>query len=95
MEISINSPKTVKEFHTGTGSVPTEMSPGGDKSLADQATPSSTASCLSDELDTAEAETETPRSFTPDSSVDNGEGPGRNKLLSLSGLWTEKSEKVC
>ena len=71
MEININSPKTIQRgFDIGTPSASTAMGLRGDDSTADQGTLSSTASSLSHGLDTAEAETEMPRSITPESSVE-------------------------
>ena len=94
IEISINSPKTIKrEWKTGTSDMPSAMSQGADESAADQEMLSSTASSRPDSLDSA-AETEIPRSLTPDSSVESENSPSRRTILNLSGLWTEQSEKV-
>lgn len=95
MEININPPGMIKrDSDTGTSSMPTATGQSVDESTADQGALSSTASSLSDRLDTAEAETETPRSLTPESSVEGEDSPSRKKILSLSGLWTQRNEKV-
>ena len=94
MEISINSPETIKmEADTGTPSIPIAKSEGADESPADQG--SSTASSPSNKLKTPEAETEIEmQSLTTESSVGNEYSLRSEKILILSGLWTEQSEKV-
>ena len=96
MEISINSPKTIKmEADTGTPGIPIAKSEGMVESAPDQGPFSSTASSPSNRLNTPEAETEIEmRSLTPESSVGNEDRPSSEKILSLSALWTEQSEKV-
>ncbi len=95
MEININSPRTImREVETGASDTPTSMSQGVDESALDQELLSSTASSLSSRLDTGEADTGIPRSLTPESSVEGEKSPSREKMTSLSGLWTEQSEKV-
>lgn len=97
MEISINSPKTIRtERDTDTSTMPTAMVQRTDDPIAHQETRSSTASSLSGRLDAAEAgtETRTPRSLTPDSTVESEGSPGCKKIPSSSELWTEQSEKV-
>ena len=97
IEISINSPKTMKmEPDSGTSDVPTRMALGLDESTPNQGTSSFTASSPSNTVDTAKAETEieTPRSLTPLSSGEEGDSPSRKKALGLSELWTDQSEKV-
>ena len=96
MELSINSPKTIKlETDTCTSSVPTAMAREEDEAASGQETFSSTASSPSEGLDTAVVETLTPRSMTPDSSIANEDISSRKKIRKdLSTLWTEHSEKV-
>ena len=60
------------------------------ESATDQGALSSTVSSLSDTLDM----TESPRSLTLESSVESEDSPSRKKILNLSELWTEQSEKV-
>lgn len=74
--------------------MPIATGQSGHEFATDQAPLSSTASSPSDKLGTAEAETESPGSLTPESSVASEDGRSRQKLLSLSGLWTEQSEKA-
>lgn len=96
IEISITSSKTMRmESDMGTPSIPVVKDQGTDEPTADQGTISSTASSPSTMLVLAEAETviETPRSLTPESSVDNQDSPNNDKI-SLTALWTEQSEKV-
>ena len=97
IEISINSPKTMRmESDTGTPSLPVEKDQVTDEPTADLGTISSTASSPSTMLVMAEAgtEIETPRSLTPESSVENQDSPSHDKILDLTALWTEQSEKV-
>ena len=95
MEISIDSPKTIeKETDASTSSVPAAMGQPAEEPTAEQGALSPSASSLSDTYDTADAGTETPRSLTPGSSVANEDDPSRKYILSLSGLWTEHSERV-
>ena len=92
MEININSPRTImREVETDASDTPTSMSQGVDEAAIDQESLSSTAFSPSSRVDTEESETEMPRSLTPESSVENEKSPTRP---SLSGLWTEQSEKV-
>ena len=95
MELSINSPKTIKvEPDTCTSGVPFAMAQEEDGTASGQGTFSSTASSPSDGPDTA-VETVTPRSMTPDSSVESEEISSRKKIRKdLSALWTEQTEKV-
>ena len=58
--------------------------------VTDQGALSSTGSSVSDTLDM----TESPRSLTPESNVESEASPSRRKILNLSELWTEQSEKV-
>ncbi|CAD6573480.1 MAG: geranylgeranyl pyrophosphate synthetase [Alectoria sarmentosa] len=97
MEISINSPKTIRtERDTDTSTMPTAMGQRTEGPIVHQETRSSTASSLSGRLDAAEAgtETRTPRSLTPDSTVESEGSPGCKKIPSSSELWTEQSEKA-
>ena len=95
IEISINSPKLIKqEPDTGTSNMPTILGQGVDEPATDQEMRSSPTSSLSDRLDTTEAETETLRSLTPGSSVESDQGPSRNNIIGLPRSWTEQSEKV-
>ena len=94
IEISVNSPKTKRESDVGTASMATTLGQGADQPATHQGMRSSTASSLSDRLDTTEAETETLRSLTPGSSVESDNGHSRNNILSLPSLWTGQSEKV-
>ena len=97
IEISINSPKTMRmESDTGTPSILAAMHQGTDEPTADQGMISSTASSPSTMLVMAEAgtEIETPRSLTPESSVENQDSPSHVKISDLTALWTEQSEKV-
>ena len=96
MELSINSPKTIKlEPNSCTSRVPTAMAQEEDGAASGQGTFSSTASYPSDGPDTAEVEMATPRSMTPDSSVENEDVLSRTRIRKdLSTLWTEQSEKV-
>ena len=95
MELSINSPKTIKlEPDTCTSSAPFAMAREEDGTASGQGTLSTTASSPSDGPDTI-VETVTPRSMTPDSSVENEDTSGRKQIRKdLSVLWTEQSEKV-
>ena len=97
IEISINSPKTMRmESDTGTPSIPVAKDPGTDEPTADQGTILSTASSASDKIVMAESgtEIETPRSLTPESSVENQDSPSHDKVPGLTALWTEPNEKV-
>lgn len=95
MEINMNSPRTVKrESDTNTSSIPTATTPRTDELTVYHGLLSSTASSLSDILDIAEAETETPRSIKPKSSVESEDSPSHKKILILFRLWTERSQKV-
>ena len=95
MEININSPRVTKEeVDSGTSSIPAPIDQGADQSVADQGTPSSTASSPSDRVETAEAEIDSPQSLTPESSVESEDSSSRTKILNLSRSWTEASEKV-
>ena len=94
IEISVNSPKTIKrESDVGAPSMATTLGQRAHQPAMDEGMRSSTATSPSDRLDTTEAETETLRSLTPGSSVESDDGHSRN-ILSLCGLWTEESEKV-
>ena len=94
IEISVNSPKTIKrESDVGTPSMATTLGQRAHQPATDEGMRSSTASSLSERLDTTEAETETLRSLTPGSSVESDDGHSRN-ILSLCSSWTEQSEKV-
>lgn len=97
MEISINSPKTIQmEADTAATSTPMAMDWAADEPAADVATVSSTATSQADTFNVGEAESETdmPRSLTPDSSVEDDDSPSRKRILGLSGLWTDQSEKA-
>ena len=83
-----------QEPDTSTSSMPTMLGLGVDEPATSQEMRSSTTCSLSDRLDTTEAETETPRSLTAESSVKSDEGPSGNKILSLPKSWTEQSKKV-
>ena len=94
IEISVNSPKTIKrESDVGTPSMATTLGQRVHQPATDEGMSSSTASSPFDRLDTTEDETETLRSMTPGSSVESGDGHSRN-ILSLCSSWTEQSEKV-
>ena len=97
IEITFHSPKTMRiESDTGTPSISVANDQGTDEPTADQATISSTASSPSIKLVMAEAATEieTPRSLTPESSVENQDSPSHDKISDLTALWTEQSEKA-
>ncbi len=95
MEININSPRTMmREVETGASDTPTSRTQRVDESTLDQEFLSSTASSPSSRLDRGEEETGMPRSLTPESSVESEKSPSRQKMPSLSSLWTEQSEKV-
>ena len=97
IEITIHSPRTMRiESDTGTPSVLVANDQGTDEPTADQTTISSTASSSSIKLVMAEAATEieTPRSLTPESSVENQDTLSHVKIADLTALWTEQSEKV-
>lgn len=95
IEISINSPNTIKlEPDTGTSSMSAVMGQGTDGSATGPETLSSPASSLSDRPDTAGAGTETPRSLTPGSSVESVDDTSHKSTRSLPQLWTEQSEKA-
>ncbi len=95
LEISINSPKTIKmEPDTIMLDTPTVTGQWPDEPAAGHPTLSSTPSSQSDRLDTTEAETEAPGSLTPESSMENEDVSSHKEILSLSGLWTEQSEKA-
>ena len=92
IEISVNSPKTIKpESDVGTASMATTLGQRAHQPTTNEEMRSSTASSPSDRLDTTEAETETLRSLTPGSSVDDDYS--RN-ILGLCRSWTIQSEKV-
>ena len=94
IEISVNSPKTIKwESDVDTPSMATTLGQRAHQPATDEGMRSSTASSPSDRLDTTEAETETLRSLTPGSSVESDDGHSRN-ILSFCSSWTEQSEKV-
>ena len=94
IEISVNSPKTIKrESDVGTPSMVTTLGQRVYQPATDEGMRSPTASSPSDRLDTTEAERETLRSMTPGSSVESDDGHSRN-ILSLCSSWTEQSEKV-
>lgn len=97
MEISINSPKTVKmEPDTGTSFIPASKDQTMDGFITELRTLSSTPSSPSSRPNMPESETEidTPRSLTPESSVGAESSSSQEKISSLSALWTEQSEKV-
>ena len=97
IELSIDSPKTMRmDSDTGIPSIQVAKDQGTDEPTADQGTISSFASSPSTMLVMAEAETEidTPRSLTPESSVENQDSPSHDKIPDLTALWTEQSEKV-
>ena len=94
IEISVNSPKTIKQdSDVGTPSMATTLGQRVHQPGTDEGMRSSTVSSRFDRLDTTEDETETLRSMTPGSSVESGDGHSRN-ILSLCSSWTEQSEKV-
>lgn len=94
IEISVNSPKTIKrESDVGTASMATTLGQRAHQPATNEGMRSSTASSPSDRLDTTEAETETLRSLTPGSSVESDDDYSRN-ILSLCRSWTVQSEKV-
>ena len=97
IEITIHSPKTMRlASDIGIPSISVAKDQGTDEPTADQTTISSTASSSSIKLVMAEAATEieTPRSLTPESSVENQDTLGHDKIADLTALWTEQSEKV-
>ena len=95
MEISINSPKTIKmELEAGSSSIPSTVGQDMDESVAGQGSLSSTASSTSRSLDALNIGIESPRPLTPESSVGSEDDPMDKKALDLSGLWTGQSEKV-
>ena len=97
MEISINSPKTVKmDPDTGTSIIPVSRDQEMHGFITELQTLSSTASSPSTRPNMAESgiEIETPRSLTPESSVGAGDNSSHEKISTLSALWTEQSEKV-
>ena len=97
IEISIKSPRTMRmESDTGAPSILVAMDQANDEPTTDLATIESTASSPSTKLVMAEAgtEIETPRSLTPESSVENQDSPSHDKVSDLTALWTEQCEKV-
>lgn len=95
LEININSPRTTKkELDTSLSNMPIATSRSADDFDADQGPLLSTVSSSSDRLASGDVETETTPSLTPDSSVAGEDSPSHTKIPSLSGLWTEQSEKA-